>query len=390
MIIFDTSVLFGLHPKNPRFDLLMALKHAGTEPAGIPWMVREELVAQQVLEYSVAYNRARDAVNALNRRTPWGSPVDLAPTEVDQAREHWRGVYAEVLHTLETSGESALEALAREAYCQSPAKNDPDAKGGARDAAIWLSVIDYLRSHLDEHVYFVSSNVTDFGDGSSYPAVMLRDLGDMKDRLTLITSFNDVITRFTEKIEIDPGHVKGLLAGLSGDALAPVEGSALNTMRKGVFEGTRFKESAAFEVCWWGRWATAPNAVLRSVEKVSGHKINGTEWYTAAVEWILVGYAHPSLSRHIPSLAAFDSTTYTDDIPELILVACTVKDKVLFSPGAEELTIVEQGAPVALDPSDRADLLPLIDQATEAQEERMSVFIRALASIDSDLANLPG
>ena len=62
------------------------------------------------------------------------------------------------------------------------------------------SVIGYLRHHPDEHVYFVSNNVTDFdfGDGSSYPAIMLRDLGDMEDRLTLLTSFEDAIARFTK------------------------------------------------------------------------------------------------------------------------------------------------------------------------------------------------
>jgi PIN domain len=233
LIIFDTNTLYGLHRNSPKFDLLRALKHSGSHSAGIPWMVREELVAQQVLEYTAAYDSAEAAVRGLDRKAPWRSGSVLLPSRgIDQAKDYWRSQYAEVLSTLETSGESAKEALAREAYCQKPAKTDAKAKGGARDVAIWLSVIDYLKENPTETVYFVSNNVRDFSDGE-YPDPMLDDVGDMRDRLVLLTSFEEVISRFTQDVAVDPEKARNVLTSLPASVLASVESSA-QTIPKNV------------------------------------------------------------------------------------------------------------------------------------------------------------
>jgi hypothetical protein len=380
LIVFDTNELYGLHRKSPKFDLLMALRQAGAEQPGIPWVAREELVAKQVLEYSAAWESARAAVSALNRKAPWDNPAVLPQAETEKAIEHWRGIYAEVLTTLETSGDDALEALAREAYCRSPAKKDPKAKGGARDAAIWLTVTGYLKAHPDEHVYFVCNNAKDFGNGSSYPAAMLDDLGDMKDRLTILASFDDVIARFTQPIEVDPRHAGNLLGELSAGVLAQAGHSAQATLTRGPFEGTRFTAGGVFETCWWDMWTFSPAAFPRSVGEASGHKIGGNEWYTASAEWILVGYAQPSLTRYVPSLAAFGGITPDDPPDTFALVACTWSTKILFSPGTERLTVIEAGAPAALDPGDRAELMPLVLQAAEVQEQQVNELVAAISS----------
>lgn len=82
---------------------------------------------------------------------------------------------------IDTSGNVARQALLREANCEKPAKG-PDAKdkGGARDVAIWLSVIEYLKDNLEEKVIFVTGNTRDFGDGSEFPAPMSDDLKDLR------------------------------------------------------------------------------------------------------------------------------------------------------------------------------------------------------------------
>ena len=140
MIIFDTNVLYGLHRGSPQFDLLMAFKHSGSYQISIPWMVCEELVAKQVLEYEDAYDKADAAAAALVRKMPWGSPVGFPRRAVEMVKKYWRDQYEEILEILETSGDNAKTALAREAYCQKPAKTDPRSKGNG------LALSDHVRA----------------------------------------------------------------------------------------------------------------------------------------------------------------------------------------------------------------------------------------------------
>ncbi len=365
MIIFDTSVLYGFTRNSAKFDFLRALKHSGSQPAGIPWMVREELVAQQVLEYQDAYSKANAAINGLNRKTPWATTsVQLPARDIERAKAHWHGQYEEVLDTLETSGESARAALAREAFCEKPANTDPKKKGGARDAAIWLSVIDYLKANSTETVYFVSNNTDDFGDGAVYLSPMSEDLDDMMSRLTHLTSFDDCISRFSETMEADSERVKSLLTSLVSDSLTSIVATAQSSLRDGRFGGTRI-EDGAFEPFEWTTWLLPPSAVVRNVSEASGHKIGNDEWYTATVVWILVGITQPIVS-------AYGSVR---DISAIVQTACQWRTKVLFSTGeSRKLAIVDFETPEALDPNDRTELQPLIDQAIRSSAQSSALF----------------
>ncbi|WP_406465823.1 hypothetical protein OH768_00515 [Streptomyces sp. NBC_01622] len=62
MIIFDSNALFGLSSDAPKFDLLRALKRSGRHKVAIPWMVREELVAQKVIRQAEAHQEAVSAI----------------------------------------------------------------------------------------------------------------------------------------------------------------------------------------------------------------------------------------------------------------------------------------------------------------------------------------
>jgi hypothetical protein len=54
-------------------------------------MVREELVAKQVLEYAGAYDSAQAAVSSLNRKSPWGTAARLGPRETRDGEEALAG-----------------------------------------------------------------------------------------------------------------------------------------------------------------------------------------------------------------------------------------------------------------------------------------------------------
>jgi hypothetical protein len=369
MIIFDTSELFGLNRGNSKFDFLRALRYSNVERAGIPWMVREELVAQQVIEYRNAYIQAESAINQLNRRTFWSrTPVALPSPRIERAKRYWRDQFAEVLETLQTSGASARAALAREAFREKPAKITTKEKSGARDVAIWLSVVDYLRANPNDPVYFVTSNVKDFGDGTAYESPMLEDLGDMAARLTYLTSFDDCISRFSTTIDANLEDVKELLSNLVGASLTPIVRAAHTTLSGGRFEGTRLDES--FEPFHWTAWILPPSAAVREVTEASGHRLGDAEWYTASVDWILEGLTQPAGPLY-----------GSVDISAVMPTACQWRTKVLFSAGQEpKLAIVDFEAPRAFDPSDRSTLEPLLDSimARSSSSSLLGTYIASL------------
>jgi PIN domain len=151
VIIFDSSVLYGRQPDDPKFDLLLALRQSGQQKAAIPWMVREELVAHRVLRHAQAHREAVSAIRELNRVTGTDNG-ELGQFNRDAASDRWRTEYDRLFRVIDTSGEAARQALVREANCQRPAKEGVKDKGGARDAAIWLSVVEYLKNNPDEKV----------------------------------------------------------------------------------------------------------------------------------------------------------------------------------------------------------------------------------------------
>lgn len=83
-------------------------------------------------------------------------------------------------------------------------------KTGSRDAAIWLTAVEYAREHPDETVYFVSKNTNDFGDGSSYKgrARLWRDIQELGDRFKHYASLDPVVAEFTQPTEVDDALVQ--------------------------------------------------------------------------------------------------------------------------------------------------------------------------------------
>jgi predicted nucleic acid-binding protein len=111
VIIFDTSVLRGLGPGNPKSDLLRALRQSGQQQVAIPWVVQEELVAHRVLRHAEAHAEAVAATRALNRAAPWAHEPGPGPFDRDAASAYWRGQYRLLFDVIETSGDVARQAL---------------------------------------------------------------------------------------------------------------------------------------------------------------------------------------------------------------------------------------------------------------------------------------
>jgi PIN domain len=369
VIIFDTSAVFGLSPDDRKFDLLRALKQSGQQRVAIRWMVQEELVAHRVLAHEKAHAEAARAARDLNRAAPWLREPGPRAFNRDEASDYWCKAYARLFEIMDTSGDVARQALAREANCEKPAKG-PDAKdkGGARDAAIWLSVVEYLKDNPDEEVCFVTGNTHDFGDGSEFPAPMSDDVKGVEGRLQVLTSFDSVVSEFSTPLDIDEGDTERELAGrlTSDTALALLAGAVRDLLaaQPGLRGGNAVQSflpevvpAGGYPQVNWSTWVSEPKVILRRVRDAAGHEIGEDTWYTATVDWILVGLASVPGGTVSTSLAPRGMT-----IP--VRVACQWRTKLLFSnrPG-EPPTLLQSWPPQSLDPAEQDDWQPLVQKA---------------------------
>ncbi|WP_030570887.1 PIN domain-containing protein [Streptomyces aureocirculatus] len=161
MTILDTSILRTFSPDSSTADLIQAIQQVGIESVTAPWMVLEELAAQQAIKYREKYETAAQSIEMLRRTTPWPIDVSLGPCKLDGVRAYWRSTWREVIETIPTSEEALREAAFREANALPPCKTSKGEKTGSRDAAIWLSVMEYARKHPKDTVHFVSANTKD-------------------------------------------------------------------------------------------------------------------------------------------------------------------------------------------------------------------------------------
>ncbi|MFD7407610.1 hypothetical protein ACFV7R_34210 [Streptomyces sp. NPDC059866] len=69
-------------------ELLQTIRAVGTEGISVPWMVLEELAAQQAVKYRQKYEAAVQAIEALDQNTPWKVPTVLGDYDPERVRKH--------------------------------------------------------------------------------------------------------------------------------------------------------------------------------------------------------------------------------------------------------------------------------------------------------------
>ncbi|MFF1481405.1 PIN domain-containing protein [Streptomyces sp. NPDC058301] len=288
MIIFDTNAVNLLPPQGPRADIIRKLRQSGHHRVAVPWMVLEEMAAHQAVFYPEKHRAVMNSLQKLRDVLPWELESSLEPLDLERLLGHWRSVYSEIFEVIETSGEVALKALAREASALRPAKRAKERSEGARDVAIWFSILEFLRANPDEHVFFVTNNTADFGDGISYPYPMDEDVRGLEDRITRLTDFAGVVSRFTKEVPGTEAEAAAAELLRSVGVRERVSQSAVEVLSSPTgFAGL----GAADAMEEWCEWLASPEVDLLSVTEVTGHEIGGDVWYTANARWVLYGLA---------------------------------------------------------------------------------------------------
>ncbi|WUS95166.1 hypothetical protein OHA46_00040 [Streptomyces sp. NBC_00708] len=182
------------------------LQHIVRPLQGVQYRVGAELAVAVVESAGPAAGHKRAEVAELydarsaGADLPWEVKSSLEPLDLERLLEHWRGAYGEIFEVIETSGAVLRRAYQREAMALPPAKEVRDHAEGGHDAAIWFSILDFLKQNPDEHVYFLINNTKDFGDGSSYKYPMSEDIRGLEDRLTMLKDFAQVVSEFTTEV----------------------------------------------------------------------------------------------------------------------------------------------------------------------------------------------
>jgi hypothetical protein len=159
VIALDANVLRGLSfPRDVALSMLEALARDKSHRLVLPETVLNEYLSHRKSEYETALEEADRAAAvmlggpAFPGREHWQQPPH-PPVEqlVAAVEDQLRGRF----DILPLAGEQAIEALRREAFRIAPARTT-EPPGGARDASIWLSLVDWCGRNPDEEVYLVT------------------------------------------------------------------------------------------------------------------------------------------------------------------------------------------------------------------------------------------
>lgn len=168
MIILDTNVL----PRHgslagPTVALVRAIAQKTGHHVALPAIVVEEAVAEFDRDLKKEWSKARAAADALARFFPG---YRIRRPDLAARVEQWRTDLEQSFTILDSPAGAADEALRREAHRISPARTAGDKGIGARDALIWLTVLEaHRKAPASGATYFVTNNAADFGRDGLLP-----------------------------------------------------------------------------------------------------------------------------------------------------------------------------------------------------------------------------
>ena len=170
MILLDTNQLLGKSPDAPVLRMLKKVAEEAGHDLVLPEMVAEEYLAHYRHDVEDAAEKARGGIDELRRLVPrWPGDTGSLRSVEEGAEQSRRAQLADLFRIHPVPGGAWRESVIREAWRRPPAKTswEPGKPGGgARDVAVWLTVLDACADSQKE-AYFVTGNSSDFGKGGA-------------------------------------------------------------------------------------------------------------------------------------------------------------------------------------------------------------------------------
>jgi len=222
VIVLDTNQLrHAAFPQGAVLGMLRKIAEISEQTLALPQMVVVEHVAHHRHEIEVSLTSARKALGTLAKAFAQDLTKSISGLSGEDGAEKRRVELESSFTVLPTPPGAAEEALAREANRQPPAEQvwvDSDGRPvkahGARDAVIWLTILEAAGS-TDEELWFVSKD-GDFGNG---------DKSDFHEALR--DEANDKLGENSGRLRLLSGGVDQLLKELATPAEAPTNLAAM-------------------------------------------------------------------------------------------------------------------------------------------------------------------
>ncbi|WP_457029306.1 PIN domain-containing protein [Kitasatospora sp. P5_F3] len=369
MIVLDTNTIRSAKTGGPEEELLRTLRASRAERVGMPRTVLDELLAQHVLAYQRAHEASVSAAEQLNKATPWKTvdgPDDYDPNRV---RQHWIERYQRVAEVLETRGPVLQLALTREAGLIPPCKLVGEGKNqyktGARDAAIWLTAVDYAKRNPTESVYFVSNNSKDFGKKIGDVPQLSSDIKGMEGRFFLHLTLGSVLAQFGKEVPTTEEEVRGLLNR--------PESLGVVTRRARLMQLRRRVEVPRINPVYLpfvARLSEEARATLAEVTTPRSFEIDGARWFTASARWLLL-----------------DEQTSPAGAPLLRLWSWTTR--VMVAPDSHDVTVLQADLPTDGSEEDRARF-PVVEGSWTTPESSWAFFGDVVSRVAATISSSPG
>ncbi|MEU6213104.1 PIN domain-containing protein [Streptomyces sp. NPDC047023] len=288
MIVLDTNQLQHVaFPHGAILGMLRKIADLNGRTLAIPEMVAIEHVAHYQHEVEEQHRQALRALRALGKAfdKDFGKEVrEQSPAAAGAAR---REALEKVFTILPTPGGAALEALRREANRQPPAEQSwKDSEGkevrarGARDVAIWLTVLEAARGH-GEPVWFLTQDA-DFrgpGSGDDFHAVLRAEastvLMDNSEMLRLLPQgIEQLLSELAEEISPIPENLSDLLHHQD------VAGAVINELIYGpvIQRSVPAVDDTAFH-------SLGTRLFVDNIVRSKAYRVGDSTWLSAQVRW---------------------------------------------------------------------------------------------------------
>jgi hypothetical protein len=325
VIVLDTNILRAMPRDGAQIAVLRAFKKGLCQRLVLPVLVFEEFNAHHRRTVDQKVQQVRDAHEALNALDPdWPLQMPSFPS-LGAATTARMQELAATFDIIDLPEHAATKALVREAQRLPPASTVEDKPGsGARDVAIWLTVLDEARKNPEDVIYLVSNDEKAFGKNKQLLPALRTEVKETGGKVIYCSNIAQLVDELATQTEVAEDVVTAhLTSPVSAAIIADWAVHSRMVRRIHVRTTSGIPATAAGMV-------SKPDVELAAVTGAEAYEIGGETWVSVKADWRLNA-----------------EVRFTNDLASVTLLACTWPTRVLLKMDEPPtpLDVVNWGSP---------------------------------------------